>query len=132
MLTLAETILGAVTQLFGVKTELARAKVERRGRIADLFARMAECLEGTAASIRAGDFPAGRCAELLAYAQELPSAIDDELGDERAGTIAGALRGAHEVERLHSDRNTPAGRADLERLESAAGMLRAMGNLVRV
>ena len=125
-------ILNAVKVLFGLKDSLVTAAVERRSRMADLFGSVAACLEATAQELKAGDYPAQRCQELLTYAEDLPAVVEKELGPEKAGEIGGALRDAHEVERLHADSGTPDGKANVAKLDEAAGLLRALSNLVRV
>jgi len=131
-ITIAEKILSAVKVLFGLKDSLAKARVERRTRMADLFEKVATCLEETAKELRAGSYPGGRCQELLTYAVELPAIVGDELGQAKAEEIGSALKAAHEVERLYADQGKPEGRENVAKLDEAAGLLRALGNIVRV
>jgi hypothetical protein len=131
-LLIGSRILEAVKTLLGLRSDLAKAKIERRGRIGDLFSQISDCLEGTAKEIRAGTYPHGRCAEMGQYAKELPDAIGDELGKGKATTIAATLAEAHEVERLFSNPMTPEGIAEISKLDEAAGILRAISNVVRV
>ena len=131
-LTIAEKLLGFVKTLFGFKESLAKAKLERRQRMAVLFESVAACLEDTARQIRGGSYPAGRCHELLTYAVELPATVEDEVGAAKAQEIGAALTDAHEIERLFGDRNNADGPAQIAKLDEAAGLLRALSNLVKV
>jgi hypothetical protein len=132
VLTLAEKILNAVKALFGLKSELAKAGLDRRERMAALFEKISTCLEETAGEIRAGRYPAGRCQQLLTYAGELPPLIEKELGATKAKEIGDALAEAHSVERLFADRDRPEGHAELVRLEEAAGLMLATANLIQI
>ena len=131
-LSIGAKILGAVKTLFGLKDSLAKARIERRARMATLFGNIADCLEEVAKAIRRGVYPAGRCNELLTYATQMPNTVRDELGPARAEEIGDALKEAHEVEMLFGGRSSPEGQEEITKLDEAAGMLRALGNLVRV
>jgi len=128
----ATTILNAIKTLFSFGGSLSKASVERRGRMADLFEKVAECLDETAKEIRAGDFPHGRCQELLNYSVDLPAMIKDEVGAGKAQEIGSALVDAHSVEKLFALREGLEGREELRKLDEAAGDLRALANTVRV
>lgn len=129
-LLIGERILAAVQALFGLKGSLDTAKREQRERMVVLFEKVAACLEATASELRSGNYPGGRCQELLTYAVELPAVVEGVLGEGKAKEIGDALRDAHQVERLFSTRDTPDGEADIGRLDEAAGLLRALGNLL--
>jgi hypothetical protein len=62
----------------------------------------------------------------------MPDTVRDELGAARAQEIGDALKEAHEVEMLFGGRGSPEGQEQLTKLDEAAGMLRALSNLVRV
>lgn len=130
--SLAVKILSAIKTLFGLKDGLAKADASRRSAMASRFENVALCLEATAANIRNDIYPAGRCAEMLTYAVELPPLIADALRDAgKAQEVGDALKEAYAVERLFGDRNQAEGRVDLARLDEAAGLLRALATLVR-
>ena len=132
MLDVGLKILDAIKALFGFKESLAKARTERRQRMGEAFVAVATCLEDAAREMRGGSYPAGRCQEMLTYSVELPRLVDEELGAAKAQEIGQALTEAHRVEMLFAKRDSPDGLADLARLEEAAGMLRALANLVRV
>lgn len=131
-ISLALKILDAIKALFGLKEGLAKAESSRRAAMAEKFDKVAVCLEAAAKDIRADVYPAGRCSEMLTYAVELPPLVSADLGnDSKAQEIGDALKEAHRVERLYADRNTTSGKADLAKLDEAAGLLRALATLVR-
>jgi len=130
--SLAVTILGAIKTLFGLKDDLAKADSSRRTAMASKFENVAVCLEAAADDIRHDIYPAGRCAEMLTYAVELPPLVADGLGHAgKAQEIGDALKEAYAVERLFGDRDKPEGKVDLAKLDEAAGLLRALATLVR-
>jgi hypothetical protein len=132
MLDFGIKILGAIKALFGLKESLAKADIEHRGRMADLFEKVAVCLEQTAAQIRAGTYPGGRCQEMLSYAVDVPAMTKATIGEARAQEIGTALKESYQVERLFGDRETAAGEEQLQKLDEAAGTIRALGNILRV
>lgn len=129
--SLAVKILSAVKSIFDLRSTLAAGQAARRNAMADKFEKVASCLEAVAADIRGGTYPAGRCAEMLTYAVELPPLVSDELGESKAQEIGDALKDAYQVEKLHAERDRPEGHANLAKLDEAAGLLRATANLVR-
>ena len=132
VLELGVQIFNAIKALFGFKESLDKVKGERRIRMSGLFDAIAVCLDDTANQIRAGSYPAGRCQELLTYAVELPTMIEKEVGASKAKEIGDALNGAHEVERLFAVRTEATGEEQLVKLGEAAGLLRAMSNLLKL
>jgi hypothetical protein len=131
-ISVALKILDAIKTLVGFGQDLAKSDASRRAAMAAKFEAVVGCLEGTAAEIRAGHYPGGRCAEMLTYAVELPPLVAKDLRDEgKAQEIGDALKEAYRVELLFRDRETPEGKADLAKLDEAAGLLRALATLVR-
>jgi hypothetical protein len=129
----AGVILEAIKTLCGFRSSLTAAKVERRKRMADLFLAVSECLAQTAAEIRKGKYPSDRCRELEMYALDLPERVQDEIGKAKAKAVSEELLRAHRIENLYyMDRTKPEGEQSLQMIEEASGMLRALGNLVRV
>jgi len=129
-ISIAEKILGAIRALFGLRESLVKARLDRRGRMADIFEKVAVCLEATARDIRAGTFPAGQCQQMLTCAVELPLTIKDELGETRANEIGAALQDAYAVERVFALRDKPEGEDQLRKLDEAAGLLRTLADLL--
>jgi hypothetical protein len=130
-LSLAMKILEAVKALFGLRESLVKGDATRRASMAEKFEHVAACLEAAASEIRAGVFPAGRCAEMQTYASHLPPLVEEEIGKPQAQEIGRALEDASAVEQLYNGRTSPEGMADLRRLDEAAGVLHAMANIVR-
>lgn len=132
MLDLGIKILGAIKALFGLKDSLVKADMARRATMADLFEKVAVCLEAAAPEIRAGNYPHNRCHEMLTYAVALPDRMSGVVPKGEADEIGLALKEAHQVERLFSVRDKPEGMEQLNALDEAAGTIRALGNLLRV
>jgi hypothetical protein len=130
-ISLAVKILSAIKTLFGLKDSLAKADSSRRGAMAEKFEKVAACLEAAATEIRAGQYPAGRCAEMLTYAVELPPLVAADLNNKaKAQEIGDALKDAYAVEKIFAYRDQPQGKTDLAKLDEAAGLLRALATLV--
>lgn len=130
-LTLGKTILDAITTLFGLKEALVKADATRRASAADLFDKIANCLTATATDIRAGQYPAGRCSELLTYATALPSRVQGVVPDGEVQEVTSALIQAHSVEGLYAIRDQTQGHEQLRALDEAAGTLQGLANLLR-
>lgn len=131
-LTLGTGILNAIKALLGLKASLVKASATERGTMADLFERIANCLEQASSEIRAGVYPQGRCQELLTYAVALPGRMKGIVPEGEAREIGWALQHAHSVEGLYSIRDQAPGLEQLRALDEAAGTIRGLGNLLRV
>lgn len=130
--TLGTAILNAIKGLLGLKESLVKADSAKRAEMADLFEKVAVCLEQAAAEIRAGVYPANRCHEMLTYAVALPARMKGVVPDGEANEISLALKEAHQVERLFGLSDKPEGTEQLRALDEAAGTIRGLGNLLRV
>ena len=115
---IVEMILSVATKLSGLKDSLAKARRDRRDRIAMYLEELSDTVYAVAASLRADQVPHGKCQEMMLYADTLQTTIGDEIG-ETAAELADKLRRAHEVEMLLSELGTGEERerqlADLER-----------------
>jgi len=115
--------------------QLRRAERERRSDMAELFAGISECLTAVSDEIRAGNVPHGRCHELFTYAQRLPDAIRDELGDDEAERLGSKLLSAYNVEgvagRLLEDLKADA-KPYLKEIDEASGEFKALGRLMKL
>lgn len=127
-----DEILGVAKELFGLRDLLSKAKADRRAKVATFFENVSGCVADVSTSLKEGQVPHGKCAEMEVYAQELPALVADELGKDRAQALGGRLRAAYEVERIlgelpaNSDRDE-----ELAKLDQAAGVFRALANVVR-
>lgn len=133
MLTVARSILDVVKSLLDVSQSLRTADRQRRQDMAELFSGISGCLGETSASLRRGEVPHGRCAELLQYAQALPAVVGRELGPVRAEELGRQLFEAHRVEQLAVELGQAADKEPyLAQLDEAAGKWVALASLVRV
>ncbi len=135
MSVIIDTLLSVGKALFGLREELAKARKERKQDVATFIDALAGTIDATAASLRASDYPGGRCAELFAHAQQLDAAIGDLIGHARAAELAAQLQQIWEIERLFGElqADTPAERSrKLSVLDVAAGQFRATAAFVRV
>lgn len=131
-LTVARNIIGVATSLFGLLGKLRGARVERRVAMAGLFEKISDCLAAVSGEIRAGNVPHGRCGELITYAQELPAAIESEVGRPKADELGGTLHSAYNVEQLANDISRVSDKEPyLKEIEEAAGKFRALAHVVR-
>ena len=101
---------------------------ERRKQIADYFQNISHCLEGIAQELSQRKLPHAKCAELQTYAAELPAAISDEIGMEKAGNLAGQLSAAAGIKgTLLEEAERSQERTDkISKIEEAAGVFRAL------
>jgi hypothetical protein len=140
-------VVGTLASLIG---DLKRAKRDRRDRVAEYFQSVSLCLDAIAQAMRAAivndarggaAIPHSACAELNAYAEDLPRAVGAEIGDARADQLADQLRDAAAdraliVRYLELSRiaKTDGGReldAAIVELEKSAGQLRALAVSLR-
>lgn len=132
-LGISKGILEVVRGLLGASDDLRKGSRERRAHMAALFESVSTCLAATAAEIRAGGVPHGRCAELITYAQELPSKVDREMGVQRAQELGAQLHAAYSVEGLAlAIAEDPEKEPHLASLEEASGKFLALARLVQV
>jgi hypothetical protein len=132
MLDLAKAILDTAKVLLGLADQLKTADLQRRTDMASLFDAISACLASTTAEIHAGEIPHGRCGELMAYADALPSLAATTLGETRADALGRQLHAAHGVERLAAQIvAAPDREPHLADLEEASGHFRALANLLR-
>jgi len=129
----ASLILSVANSLWNLRDQLNRARRDRRDRIAEYFASLSDCLGAVASSLREGDIPHGRCAEMEVYASKLPDTIGDVVGREEAADQARALAEAHNVEWLVADLgpDEPERETRLADIERAAGIFTALATTMR-
>jgi hypothetical protein len=125
-------LLDIARSLLGFKNEFSRARRERRDRIADYFAVVAQTIQDSAESFRQGKVPHGKCQEMLEHANAFTDVVETELGRERAEAYAQKLRDAHEVEMLVSEiLGSPDPQGQIQELEKASGTFRALSAAIR-
>jgi hypothetical protein len=116
-----------------MSNQLRDADRQRRSDLAELLGKISDCLAEVSVKIRAGDVPYGHCAELLTYANELPSRINKQVGEDKANELGQQLADAHNVEQFGIEVGALADKEpSLASLDEAAGTFRALSNLVRL
>jgi hypothetical protein len=76
----SKVILQVAERLAELEASLRAEPDNRRDRAADYFATVAACVRETAAELRKGTIPHGKCAEMEQHAKQLPGAIGDVIG----------------------------------------------------
>ncbi len=129
------TVLSVAKSLFGLKASLANARAKRKKTVAKFLARIAETIEDTSAALKHGNYPHGKCQELLQHSQSMESAIGDLVGEKKATELGNHLKEVWEIELLHHElRGKPEAERNrkLEVLDQAAGLFRATAAFVKV
>jgi hypothetical protein len=129
--TLMEVALGLRSLIGG----FSKAKAERRRQAADYYQAVGGTIDAVADSLEAGDVPHGHCQRLVVHAQQLPGAIGDVIGQEKAAEMSRRLEEAHDVEGMAAELlqgATPEERdEELRKLREAAGIFGAMADVLR-
>lgn len=135
MSTIIEAIFSVGQKLFGLRAELSKARHDRKEIVADFIASIAQSIEEASAQLKQGNYPHGKCQELLAHSQHMEAAIGDLIGTHQAIDLASQLAEVHEVERLHAElgaNNDIDRQRKLSVLDQAAGEFRATAAFVKV
>jgi uncharacterized protein YbgA (DUF1722 family) len=135
MSTVIDTILSVGQKLFGLRLELAKARLARKGAVADFLASIAQSIEEASALLKQGTYPHGKCQELLAHSQRMEAAIGDLVGESQARDLGAQLAEVHEIELLHAELGSEKESDRLRKLsvlDQAAGQFRATAAFVRV
>jgi hypothetical protein len=135
MTTIVETIFSVGQKLFGLRIELAKARLARKQQVADFLAATAQTIEDASASLKQGIYPHGKCQELLSHSQNMESAIGDLVGESLARDLGAQLKEVWEIEQLFGELKSTAP-SERERklsvLDQGAGFFRATAAFVRV
>ena len=130
-LTITSTILSVAKALFGLRSQLREAHRERRDRIAVYFETVSRTLAEVSATLREGQVPHGKCAEMATYARQLADTIGDEIGQDDVARLASDLEQAHEVEMLFAFNALPDRDDRLSKLDEASGVFMALAVSLR-
>ena len=76
-MTIVETLFDVGQKVFGLKIELAKARQNRKQQVAEFLAAIAQTIEEANAELRQGNYPHGKCQELLVHSQHMAAAIGD-------------------------------------------------------
>jgi hypothetical protein len=134
MSEIVSTIREVATDFWNLKEMFAKAKQEKREKIAVYFEQISECLMITAAILRENKYPYGSCAQMGIFANMLPKVIDNILNSEKTTELSDKLRSAQKLEQLFHDLsvlNASDREEQLGNLEGAAGVFLAMAKSVR-
>lgn len=103
----------------------------RRQAVSEYFKKISKCLDDVHSSLAHDEVPHGRCAELEGYAEMLPSAVGDYLGQEKSEELSDLLKAAHKVEGLWDEFNaSPEKKSNLPVIKKTAGRFTALANSV--
>jgi hypothetical protein len=134
MSSIVETILNVALKIFGLRSELAKARQQRKQEVSDFLSAVAQTIEDTSASLSQGIYPQGKCQELLCHSKNMEAAIGDLVG-KKATELGNQLEEVYDIERLYSELNSKTD-SEPERsqnvLDQAAGLFRATAAFVRV
>ena len=128
-------LLSAATALYGSARDLLTARRDRRKRLAQYFAELAQLIEDVAASLRHKEYPHGSCAQLHEIARLLPRTVRGLIDPKKAKKIQEDLFRVWEIEQLHAETFSLSKKKINERigpLDEAAGKLRALAAHLRV
>lgn len=128
MRNVAKNILGVATSLLGLSDQLKAGDPVRRLGMASLFEDISDSLAALSGEIRNGDTVVyARCAQLIVYAQALPRAIGNEVGDSNATTLGNRLHSGYDFERLTTEISEDTDKKPaLAELEEASGKFRSL------
>jgi hypothetical protein len=142
-----DLLINLANSLASLSGQLRSVRRERRDRIADLLANIAECIGDIADQFRASNnVPRRRCFELKDYLQHLEFACTKVIADERLSdlvlTLERAVHGPRNLlgllymdeaqwKQLSEHEANDVRENALHRLDYAAGSFRATANLLR-
>jgi len=131
----SEIILSIAKGFFALVRHIGLTRQDRKLKAAEFLTSLAVTLEEAVAILRLGQYPAGKCHELLLHSQNMVSAIGDVVGEKEAAMYAAQLKESYEIEQLHKEIS---GKPEQEQersltvLDQAAGLFRAAAAYVRV
>lgn len=135
MSTIIDTIFSVSQKLFDLRSKLTKARHDRKQTVEDFLSTIAQTIEDTSAQLKQGNYPHGKCQELLVHSQHMEAAIGDLIGESQAKDLGAQLAEVCQIERLHAELGAD---TDSERhrqlsvLDQAAGQFRATAAFVRV
>ena len=130
-----EALVSVSKVLFDLQAQLAEMPPDRRGRLGDDLEALSKCLTGMSRKLRAGEEPRAECAELKGYADSLPVALADVLGEDGALELTVRLQSTYHVDRLLAEleqADKGVGReTELARLDEAAQIFHDVATTLR-
>ena len=135
MLDMIDSLLSIGQKLFGFRETLATAKKQRKADVSDFLSTIATCIEETSALLAQGQYPGGKCQELLFHSQHMEQAIGDLIGSRQAQDLGAQLAEVHQIEMLHAKLGQLPADERVRRLsvlDQSAGLIRATAAFVKV
>jgi hypothetical protein len=130
---IAKNLLDLAKALFGLKSELQKATLERRIRIADYLDKIGACLGEVASGFRSGKVPAEACGRLTEYMRSLMEVVGNTIDPSKVAYFDKVLDEAALTRGILVHTTDPSVREQgLEKLESAAGEFKALADRLRV
>ncbi len=130
-----EALVSVSKVLFDLQVQLAQMPPDRRGRVGNDLEAVSRCLTGMSRKLRAGEEPRAECAELKGYADSLPVALTDVLGENGALELTIRLQSTYQVDRLLAELEQAergVGReTELARLDEAAQIFHDVATALR-
>lgn len=121
--------------LFGLRTEIEKARRDRRDRAAQYFSDIGSLIETTSASLKVRKYPHGSCAQLEQLALLMPKTLKGLLDSADVETFQKKLLQVWEIEQLFGQLSSVPKRSipkKLQKLDEAAGYFRALAAHLRV
>jgi hypothetical protein len=128
-MSLIDSLVSFVTDVWNLKESLNKAKRDQRERIAKYFENIRDCIIDVVAKLRIDQIPHGSCAEMEMYAKQLPDLVHGVLKDDESIRLQKELYKAHLTEKFIVEiEGRPDRDAKLAELEESAGRLKAIAN----
>ena len=135
MSNIVSTIWEVGKGLFGLRTEMEKARRDRRDRAAQYFSDLAALIETTSASLKVRKYPEGSCAQLEKLAQLMPKTLKGIISEEDIIEYQTKLLMVWEIEQLFGRLEKVPKRSipkKIAKLDQAAGFFRALAAHLRV
>jgi len=100
---LVDVYLGFARDMLSANSDIEAAPPARRGAIARYYQKISNTLKHAEAELRINQTPHGDCDKMIEYARQLPRAIGDFVGEQKAKELSGRLLGAYRIEGLLID-----------------------------
>lgn len=135
MLEIATTVLDVAKGLLGLAGSFSKTRRDRRDRAATYFSDLAALLEDVSASLKAGQYPHGSCAQLHGLATMMKDTLKGIVPEPDAQAFQDKLLGVWQIEQLFNQLQAmpdSRSREELSKLDEAAGHFRAVAAHLRV
>jgi hypothetical protein len=118
--------------LLGFKDSFAKAKRDRKDRIAEYFLKLGNIIQETADVIKEGNIPHGKCQQILDHAQNFSNVVGDTIEKDKAEAFQNKLIDSHKVELIASEILGINGSSeDIIELEKISGSFISLGDIIK-